>query len=184
MLGRLFLLFTAVPLVELWLLLRIGAWMGLLPTLALVVGTGMAGAWLARREGTRCWIAVRSELAEGRVPGQELLHALLVLAAGLLLVTPGVLTDVTGLLLLFRPTRRLAVRALRRRLEAGVRTGAVRVFTSSPGTGAGFGAFGTGTGAADENGDETGADGGDREGAGGRSDRPGHTRTGGRVIEM
>ena len=184
MLGRLFLLFTAVPLVELWLLLRIGAWMGLLPTLALVVGTGVAGAWLARREGTRCWTAVRSELAAGRVPGQELLHALLVLAAGLLLVTPGILTDVTGLLLLFRPTRRLAVRALRRRLEAGVRTGAVRVFTSAPGSGAGFGAFGTDAKAGGAAGDEAAADDGGRDGAGGRSDRSGHSRTGGRVIEM
>jgi UPF0716 protein FxsA len=184
-LGRLFLLFTLVPLAELWLLLRIGAWVGLLPTLALVIGTGVAGAWLARREGVRCWAAVQAELGAGRVPGEELLHALLVLAAGLLLVTPGILTDLTGLALLLRPVRRLAVRSIRRRLEAGVRSGNVRIF----GTGAGFGAGGFGTagpGFGPGRPRETEADASEREprprgdGAGGEGNRPG----GGRVIEV
>jgi len=193
-LGRLFLLFTLVPLLELWLLLRIGAWVGLLPTLALVVATGMAGAWLARREGTRCWAAVQSELAAGHVPGEQLLHALLVFAAGLLLVTPGVLTDVTGLLLLVRPTRRAAVRALRRRLEAGVRRGSVRIFSAGMGRASGPGAGGGGPdaprrgGAGERPGDGAGERPG-RSAAHGRGGDPGrredgHSRTGGRVIEM
>ena len=179
MLGRLFLLFTLVPLLELWLLLRIGAWVGLLPTLALVIATGMAGAWLARREGLRCWASVQTELAAGHVPGTELLHALLVLAAGLLLVTPGVLTDITGLLLLVRPVRRGAVRALQRRLEAGIRRGSVRIFSAGAMDGGRSGPFGPGTGADRGAGtDEPAGRDGDR------SEASGHPKRGGRVIEM
>lgn len=110
---RLLLAFTLVPIIELWLLLRIGAWLGAVPTLALVVLTGMAGASLARREGIHAWAAVQAEVAAGRLPGRKLLEAVLVLVAGIVLVTPGVITDAIGLLLLVRPVRE----ALTRRLE-------------------------------------------------------------------
>ncbi len=123
MLLRLFLLFTLVPLIELAILIEIGQLIGLLPTLALVIGTGAAGAWLARREGARSWRAVQRELGVGRLPGRELVHGLIVLIAGIVLVTPGVLTDVAGLLLLLRPVRRAVIRKLQdhyaRRLERG-----------------------------------------------------------------
>lgn len=112
---RLFLAFTLIPLVELWLLLRIGAVLGAVPTLGLVVITGIAGASLARREGARAWLAVQGELVAGRIPGRELLEALLVLVAGIVLVTPGVLTDLAGLALLVRPIRSGLVRGLERR---------------------------------------------------------------------
>jgi UPF0716 protein FxsA len=95
---RLFLLFTLVPLVELYALIRLGSLIGAGPTILLVLGTGAAGAWLARREGFRSWSAVQSELAAGRLPAEELLHALVVVIAGVLLVTPGVFTDAFGLL--------------------------------------------------------------------------------------
>jgi UPF0716 protein FxsA len=126
-LGRLLLLFTVVPIVELLLLIEIGGWIGMGPTVSLVLATGVAGAWLARREGVRSWSAVQSELAEGRVPGVQLLHALLVVIAGAFLVTPGVLTDVVGLGLLVRPVRDAAIRGLRARLEKGIRSGRVHV---------------------------------------------------------
>lgn len=112
---RLLLAFTLLPLAELWLLLRIGSVLGGLWTLALVVITGVAGATLARREGARAWSAVQIELAAGRLPGRELLEALLVLVAGIVLVTPGVLTDAAGLVLLVRPIRSAVVRRLERR---------------------------------------------------------------------
>jgi UPF0716 protein FxsA len=108
---RLFLAFTLIPLVELWLLLRIGAVLGAVPT-------GLAGASLARREGARAWLAVQAELVAGRIPGRELLEALLVLVAGIVLVTPGVLTDLAGLVLLFRPIRSRLVRGLERRYRS------------------------------------------------------------------
>jgi UPF0716 protein FxsA len=119
-LFRLILLFTVLPLVELSLLLRIGEWLGAGPTIGLVIATGVAGAWLARREGLRTWGRVRADLAAGRMPGEELMNALLVLVAGVVLVTPGVLTDAAGLLLLFRPTREFIARVMRKRLAGQV----------------------------------------------------------------
>lgn len=120
MLARLFLLFTLVPILELALLIRIGQWIGTLPTLAIVVATGLAGAWLARREGTRAWRDVRQALAAGGLPGDALLHAFAVFLGGALLLTPGVLTDLVGLLLLVPPSRTAILRRLRRRLERHV----------------------------------------------------------------
>lgn len=128
MFGRLFLLFTLVPLAELALLIEIGEWLGVLPTVALVLLTGIAGAALARREGIRTWGRVQDELSAGRVPGGEMLHALVVVVAGAFLVTPGVLTDVAGLSLLVRPVRSVVIRRVRRSMEARIREGSVRVF--------------------------------------------------------
>jgi UPF0716 protein FxsA len=128
MFFRLFLLFSLVPLVELYLLIRIGGIIGAGPTVLLVVGTGAAGAWLARREGFRSWIAVQRELAAGRLPTAELLHALLVVIAGVLLVTPGVFTDAFGLLMLFRPVRTTLIRRVQGRIVKTIQTGDMRVW--------------------------------------------------------
>ena len=128
MLGRLFLLFTLVPLVELVLLIEVGERIGLGPTVLLVILTGVAGASLARREGARTWREVRRELGRGRIPGRELLSALLVLLAGALLVTPGVLTDAAGLLVLLRPARGRLVELLRGRLTEKMEAGELHVF--------------------------------------------------------
>jgi len=119
-LFRLILLFTLLPLAELSLLLRIGEWLGAGPTVGLVIATGVVGAWLARREGIRTWGRVQADLAAGKMPGEELLHALLVFIAGVVLVTPGVLTDVAGLLLLVRPAREIVARRVQRRLAGQV----------------------------------------------------------------
>lgn len=158
---RLILLFTLLPLAELSLLLRIGEWLGAGPTLGLVIGTGVVGAWLARREGLRTWERVRGELAEGRMPGEELLHALLVLIAGVVLVTPGVLTDAAGLLLLVRPVRAAVVKRARKRLAERVQFQSV--------------AFGDGSATRSD----APAPGENRHSEPGSADRPG-----GRVIEV
>jgi len=155
MLLRLFLLFTVVPLVELVLLIRIGELLGALPTVGLVAVTGFVGAWLARREGARSWRAVRDELARGNVPGEQLLHTLLIVISGALLVTPGVLTDAVGLSFLLAPVRALVVRAARRRLARGLESGTIRIFAGStgpfggPGDGGSGVSPGTGTGTED-----------------------------------
>ena len=148
MLLRLFLLFTLVPVVELALLIRIGGLLGLGPTLLLVLGTGAAGAWLARREGLRAWLAVRDELAGSQLPGESLVHALLILVAGVVLITPGVLTDVAGILLLLPPVRRGLIARVRDRFKAQLEAGNIRV-AGGPGarfTGV-YGDFGTRPGA-------------------------------------
>lgn len=106
---RLLLLFTVVPLVELFLLLVIGRLIGAFATIALVVVTGILGAWLAKSQGLRTWARVRSELHSGRIPTEALLDGLLIFIAGAVLLTPGILTDLLGFALL-TPAGRRAVR--------------------------------------------------------------------------
>lgn len=130
--GLLALLFIAVPILELVLLIQIGQVLGLWPTVALVLFTGVAGGALAHMEGLRVLKQFRQELAAGRIPGQAMLDGASVLLGGALLLTPGVLTDVMGLALLFPPTRHLIQRLVRRQLERGVRDGSIRVMTMGP----------------------------------------------------
>lgn len=105
MIPKLFLLFTLVPMIEIALLVKIGTVIGFWPTMLMIVGTGLAGAVLARLEGLRIWRKVREELREGRMPAERLIDALLVLAAGLALITPGLLSDTAGLAMLIPWTR-------------------------------------------------------------------------------
>lgn len=120
MLLRLLLLFTLVPLAELALLLWIGGRIGLLPTVALILVTGALGAALARRQGLATWRRFQEALAAGRLPGRELLEGLLILVAAALLLTPGVLTDAAGFLLLVPPARRRIMRRFELRLRGHV----------------------------------------------------------------
>lgn len=107
MLIKLFLLFTAVPLLELALLIRVGQEIGVFNTLAIVVITGAAGAWLARAEGLGVLRRIRESIHAGLPPSTELIDGALILAGGILLLTPGLVTDAAGLLCLIPPTRRV-----------------------------------------------------------------------------
>ena len=111
----LFVAFILVPIAELWVLIQVGHVIGVLPTLALLVLDSLLGAWLLRREGARAWRAFRAALSERRVPAREVADGALVLFGGALLLTPGFLTDVLGLLCILPPTR-----AVLRRLLTGV----------------------------------------------------------------
>ena len=111
MLLYLFLLFTLVPLVELWLLFRIAQETSFLFTLALVLTTGIVGASLARWQGWRTMARIQGELNANRMPADAMVDGLLILVAGLLLVTPGVMTDAVGFALLVPPLRTLVKRA-------------------------------------------------------------------------
>ncbi|MBZ0121762.1 MAG: FxsA family protein, partial [Sandaracinaceae bacterium] len=117
MLAKLLVLFTVVPLLELLLMLVLGKYAGLWPTVGLVFVTAIVGAILGKREGLRVWRAWREALAQGRMPEEGILGGVLVLVGSVLLVTPGVLTDVTGVLLLIPSTRRVIARHVRKRLE-------------------------------------------------------------------
>lgn len=109
MFVKLFLLFIIVPLVELALLLLLSQYvLGWLPTLLLVILTGVGGAWLAQRQGTQALARIRQDLTAGRMPTDAVADAVLIFAAGLLLMTPGVLSDLTGILLLLPAGRLLA----------------------------------------------------------------------------
>jgi len=108
----LLILFMAVPIVELALLIRIGRAISVGPTIALVLLTGMVGAALARHQGVRTLGRIQAELAGGRMPTGPMVDGLLILVAGLLLITPGILTDAVGFALLIPPVRRLFRRRL------------------------------------------------------------------------
>ena len=116
MLARLFLVFTLVPLAELAILVYLGGRVGVWWTIGSVLAVGLAGALLARAQGIAAVRQVVEALEAGRVPGDELLGAAVVLVGAVLLVTPGFLTDVAALVALLPPTRALVVRALKRRL--------------------------------------------------------------------
>jgi len=108
---RLLFLMTVVPAVELYLLIQIGSWLGGLETVLLIVVTGMVGAAMAKREGLGVLRTIQDQLAAGSVPTSELAEGVLVLVGGILLMTPGVLTDAFGLVLIAPWTRRpMAVR--------------------------------------------------------------------------
>ena len=113
MLLYLFLLFTIVPLVELALLIRIGHLTEWWVPIAFVILTGIAGAALARWQGLRALSRIREELRAGRMPADAIMDGVLILVGAILLVTPGVLTDVVALALLLPPVRRLVKRGAR-----------------------------------------------------------------------
>jgi UPF0716 protein FxsA len=133
-------LFVVLPVAELALLLRVGRTLGFWPTLGLVLFTGVLGAALARREGTRTLGALRSEVARGGLPGRAILDGASILVGGALLLTPGFLTDALGFALLFPPTRHLLHAFFRRRIEAGVREGRIQVAMGGASASAGPGA--------------------------------------------
>jgi UPF0716 family protein affecting phage T7 exclusion len=110
-----FLLFIVLPFVELSILLQIGGEIGALNTIALIVGTGIVGGYLAKREGLSVWRRFQAKLSQGGMPGDELIDGLIILVAGALLVTPGVITDIVGLLGLLPPSRKLLKSQIRKR---------------------------------------------------------------------
>lgn len=125
--GKLFLGFTVITLVELGLLIQFGIWVGLWPTVALVLVTAYVGAYLARREGTKAMNKIRTDLQEYRLPTDAVLDGAFVLVAAALLVTPGILTDIVGFLFLI-PVTRFPLRAQAKRwLKKRVETGAIKV---------------------------------------------------------
>ncbi len=102
---RLFLAFTLIPALELYLLIQIGQWLGPVATVLIIVATGAIGAWLAKREGLSVLKQLTEEARQGFPSGDRIVEGLMVLVAGVLLVTPGVLTDITGFVLVAPPTR-------------------------------------------------------------------------------
>lgn len=126
-LARLALLFVIVPLLELALLIEIGQVVGFLPTMALVVFTGITGAWLARVEGLRTLWKLRDDLARGQLPGQAIMDGMSILVGGALLLTPGILTDLVGFSLLLPPTRHAIQRRVRQSLEQSIQDGAIQM---------------------------------------------------------
>jgi UPF0716 protein FxsA len=105
-------LFIALPIVEVWLLVQVGQSIGVLPTILILVAEALLGGWLMQHEGSRAWSALNAAFASGKMPTGELADAALVLVGGLLLMLPGFVTDVFGLVFLLPFTRPYARRVL------------------------------------------------------------------------
>ncbi len=108
------LLFILVPIAEIYLIIQVGQAIGALPTVAILIVDSIVGAWLLRHQGRRAWTSFSETLAAGRVPHREILNGALVIFGGALLLTPGFLTDIVGLLLLIPPTRHVIGRGITR----------------------------------------------------------------------
>ncbi len=117
MFAKLLILFTVIPLVELALLIKVGNIIGVWKTIFIVIATGVLGAALARSQGMQTMSSIRKELSEGRTPTESLLNGLLILVGGVVLLTPGLLTDLLGFSLLIPLTRNWFKKALRSRLK-------------------------------------------------------------------
>ncbi len=117
--------FIVMPILELWLLVKLGGHYGVVPTLLLVVVTGILGAWMARTQGLMILLSIQREMTEGRMPAPQMIDGVMILVAGILLLTPGLITDAAGFLLLVPPVRVIIRGWLRRKLERKLREGTV-----------------------------------------------------------
>src|SRR3954468_18164330 len=121
------LIFIVVPIAELALLIQVGQLIGVWWTILLLVADAILGSWLLRSQGRAAWARFNVALAEARIPHREVVDGVLVIFGGVLLLTPGFITDIFGLLFLFPPTRVLMRRLLLRR-------GALKLVGAMPGT--------------------------------------------------
>lgn len=164
--------FLLVPIVEIYVILQVGHLIGAWPTVALLIAESVLGAWIVRREGRRAWRALTRTFREGGLPDRELADAALVLVGGVLLLTPGFVTDVLGFLFVLpftRPLVRWAVSAYAERRMRAAQSRRAAMFE--------------GLGGRTGSGPRTGARGGSQE-ASGAGDGPGSGRVvRGEVIE-
>ena len=120
---RLTLLFVLTPLVELAILVYLGTIIGALYTILIVVATGILGAFMARNQGLTALSRIRGSIERGIIPSNEIFDGALIVVGGLLLLTPGIITDIVGFTLLVPQTRRITGRwlrsCIRRRIERG-----------------------------------------------------------------
>lgn len=124
---KLLIIFTIVPILELYVLLEAGRQIGIPATILMIFLTGIAGAYLARSQGFNVVQKIQSEMNRGALPADELFNGGLILAGGLLLLTPGFCTDLTGFLMLTPLTREIIKAPLKRWIENKIRNGEIHV---------------------------------------------------------
>jgi UPF0716 protein FxsA len=120
------LIFIVLPIAEIYVIIKVGEAIGVLPTIALLILDSFLGAALLRSQGRAAWARFNDALARGRIPAREVFDGAMVILGGAFLITPGFITDVIGILLLVPPSRAffrgLVARMARRRVAFGVRT--------------------------------------------------------------
>lgn len=120
--------FIIIPVLELAVFLRLHEAVGLMNTLGLIVITGFTGAVLARAQGMIVLMEIQRDLAEGRMPAPRLIDGMMILIAGVLLITPGLITDIAGFLLLVPFVRTLLRAWMKSRFERMIREGQVSLW--------------------------------------------------------
>ena len=123
MFGILFLLFTVVPAMELYLLFQLGGAIGGVNTILVIFVTGILGASLARSQGLNILTKIQTDMQRGLVPADQIIHGLMVFAGGLLLITPGIITDFVGLSLVFPLTRHVLIGFVKQVLQRAIENG-------------------------------------------------------------
>ncbi len=124
---KLFLAFTLVPAIEIFLFIRLGGAIGIFNTFLVVIITGVVGAGLARWQGAETMFRIRQSLARGETPAEDMIDAALIFVAGMVLLTPGFLTDTMGILLLWPVTRRQFKIFLRRKFDQWMASGQINI---------------------------------------------------------
>ena len=124
---KLLILFTIVPIIELYVLIEASHQIGIGATIAMIFLTGIAGAYLARSQGFNIINRIQSEMNQGRLPAEELMDGAIILAGGLLLLTPGFCTDFTGFILLTPVTRQFIKIWLKRWLDLKIQRGEIQI---------------------------------------------------------
>jgi UPF0716 protein FxsA len=130
---KLLILFTVVPALELYLLLVLTDATSIGVTIGVILGTGVLGTWLARQQGMRTLSRMNARLRQGEVPGRQMLDGLFILIAGALLMTPGLLTDALGFILLIPWTRAIVRRGARAHIKRKIDEGTLHVHGFSGG---------------------------------------------------
>ncbi|MBN2721099.1 MAG: membrane protein FxsA [Proteobacteria bacterium] len=123
---RLFFLFTIVPAVELFLLIKVGQKIGAGNTILLILFTGLLGAFYARQQGLRVMSNIQWKVDQGQVPGDDLINGAMLLVGGALLITPGFITDLLGFSLIFPLTREVLKGFVKKQIDRKIREGRVR----------------------------------------------------------
>jgi UPF0716 protein FxsA len=138
MFGVLVILFTVIPAIEIYLLFNIGGAIGGMSTFLVVITTGIVGAALAKSQGLHILNKVQTDLAKGELPADQLVHGFLVFGGGLLLLTPGFLTDALGLSMVIPGSRHFYAAFLKSKVKSGLDSGTIKFSSFGAGSSSGF----------------------------------------------
>jgi len=127
MFFRLFLLFTLVPALELYLIIKVGQSIGAFNTLLIILFTGVLGAYYARQQGFKVFSNIQWRMQQGDLPGDDLVNGAMLLVGGALLITPGFVTDFLGFSFIFPPTREAMKRSVSLYLQRKIDRGEIRI---------------------------------------------------------
>ena len=127
MVFKLFLVFAITSLVELGILIKIGTYIGTLNTILLVILTAAVGAYMVRMEGIGVLSRIQQSMNEGEFPAEELINGAMILVAGAFLLTPGILTDTIGFLMVIPVTRNAIKKIIKKYIEKNISSGDIHI---------------------------------------------------------